>query len=218
MTRAVAYCAFLARPDIILPAAGVEGAAIQQIEQERLRVLWSEVDWPFQPAAMQRNAVDFHHVIGQVFAQAAVAPFPLLTVFDNRLSLATYLAGRARYFASDLERLRELVQMECVLYVVGQRPEAEVGQSARDLKKRTELLLMVRRLAGQVQEALREISPEVRIREVKSGCRLFALVKRGEEPKFHAIAKNFSMPEAISRRTSGPRPASEFLSDAAKAR
>ncbi len=218
MTRALAYCAYHERPHLTLPATGVQGAAVKEIAHGRLRVLWSEVEWPFEPAAMQRNAIEFHQVVNHVFTRVAVAPFRLLTVFDDRQSLEAFVAEHARSFSADLERLREFVQMECVLYLIGEREPRDPALRANYLERKAELLQTIRQLAAQVKGALLTISPEVRIREVQSGNRLFALVKRGGEAEFRSIVEGMHVPEPVSRRTSGPRPASEFLSEALKTR
>lgn len=213
MTRALAYCAFQERKDVTLPSTGVQGADVREIVEGRLRVLWSEVEWPFQPPQMQQNAVEFHHVISHVFARTAVAPFRLLTVFEDRPSLEQFVAARARQLSFDLERLRDFVQMECVLYVIGERAHAGAGLSADNTEMKADLLRTIQRAAFEVKDALAGTSPEIRIRSVKSGSRLFALVRRGAEDQFRAIAETVSLPERVSRRTSGPRPASEFLID-----
>jgi gas vesicle protein GvpL/GvpF len=205
--RALAYCVFQQHESITRPATGVSGAAIQEIVQDRLRVLWSQVKWPFPPAEMQRHAVEFHGVVSQVFARAAVAPFPLLTIFDDRPALEAFVAARAGSIAADLERLRDLVQMECVLYVISEKPRAALAP---------ELLQTIIGSATQVQQALAAIGAETRIREVNRGRRLFALVKRGAEEQFRAIVESVALPERISRRTGGPRPAAEFLSQSLK--
>lgn len=218
MTRALAYCAFHEHPDLTLPAAGVQGGAVREIVAGRLRVLWSEVEWPFEPAAMQKNAVEFHQVVSHVFARVAVAPFRLLTVFDHRQALEAFIAGHEQHYSADLERLREFVQMECVLYLIGERQPTDPVLRAKYLEQKAELFRAVQQSAEQVKEALLAISPDIRVREVKSGSRLFALVRRGAEAEFRSIAEGIGIPEPVSRRTSGPWPASEFLNEAIKAR
>jgi hypothetical protein len=217
VTRALAYCVFQENKDVNLPATGVQGAAVREITEGSLRVLWSEVDWPFQPAEIQKNAVEFHQVINYVFARTAVAPFRLLTVFENRQTLEQFVAARAQQLSCDLERLHDFVQMECVLYLIAERAEAGDALSSASVERKADLLRTIERSALEVKDALAGTSPEVRIRPVKSGSRLFALVRRGAEAQFSAIAESASLPEGVSRRTSGPRPAAEFLSEALKA-
>jgi gas vesicle protein GvpL/GvpF len=207
-SRALAYCAFEEQIGIARPMTGVGGAEVREIALGGLRALWSEVEWPFAPAELQRHAMEFHQVVNQVFARAAVAPFPLLTIFDDRDALSVFFAERAPGIAADLQRLRHVVQMECVLYVIGTKAHAGLEP---------ELLHSLEHSLAQTQKVIGMISPEVRVREVKSGRRMFALVRRGSEEEFRAIAEKIPLPERISRRTAGPRPAAEFLSEPLRA-
>jgi gas vesicle protein GvpL/GvpF len=205
--RALAYCAFQHCQGIVPPRTGVNGALIQEMANDRLRVLWSDVEWPFAPDEMQKHAVDFHRVVTQVFAATAVAPFPLLTIFPDLLSLQAFIAARAATVLADLDRLRDLVQMECVHYVIGERSRSGLSDEIREALAHS---------ARQVQEALQAIGAETRIREVKSGLRIFTLVQRGAEKQFQSVVEDVALPDGISRRTSGPRPAAEFLTQPLK--
>ncbi|HEX7285391.1 MAG TPA: GvpL/GvpF family gas vesicle protein [Candidatus Angelobacter sp.] len=207
-SRALAYCVFQEQNGIALPTTGVGGAQVREIALGGLRALWSEVEWPFAPAGLQRHAVEFHQVVHQVFARAAVAPFPLLTIFDDRSTLESFFTTCAPTITADLERLHNMVQMECVLYVIGTK--AHAGPEP-------ELLQSLEHSLAQTQQAFGLISPDVRVRAVKSGRRIFALVRRGREEEFRAIAESLPLPERISRRTAGPRPAAEFLSQPLRA-
>jgi gas vesicle protein GvpL/GvpF len=205
--RALAYCAFQHRDGIVPPRTGVNGALVQAVANDRLRVLWSNVEWPFAPTDMQRHAVEFHRVVNQVFAATAVAPFPLLTIFPDSLSLQAFIAARAATLLADLDRLRDLVQMECVLYVISERSRSALSGEMREALAHS---------ARQVQEAIPAIGAETRIREVKSGLRIFTLVQRGVEREFKSLVERVALPERIFRRTSGPRPAAEFLTQPLK--
>lgn len=204
MNKVLAYCGFLQDTALSLPATGVNGAAVHTLREAELCFLWSEVEWPFQPRAMQQNAVQFHHVIAHMFDQGAVFPFRLLTMFDDQPSLAALVARHQGDFMADLERIRGFVQMECVLYLQGVQPKTETARS-------------VEQYVASLRTALASVSPEVRTREIKAGSRIFALVGRGREHDFHACVGTVAVPERFSRRTSGPRPVSEFLSAPAKA-
>jgi len=205
--RAVAYCAFADWEGLRRPGNGVNGAPVQEIVHDRLRVLWSNVEWPFVPEQMQRHAVEFHDVVAQVFTSVAVAPFPLLTIFQGPRELQDFIAVRGPSIMADLDRLRDLVQMECVLYVIGDRSRAGLSGAMRAALAHS---------ATQVELALAAIGAETRIREVKSGLRIFTLVRRGAEAQFHGVVNEITLPKPISRRTSGPRPAVEFLTQPLK--
>ena len=212
MKRALAYCAFLDSEGISRPQSGVGGAAVNEIAQGRLRLLWSEVEWPFESALLQRNAVEFHGVVSHIFSQDAVVPFRLLSVFDDHESLAAFVAAHHVDFVADLERLANFVQMESVIYVG--REAAATGISGKEyLELKAELLRGVEGYIQRLREALNPISHEIHVRESKNGSRVFALVERGNEAGFHALVQGVPVPERLSRRLSGPWPASEFLSE-----
>jgi hypothetical protein len=219
VSRALAYCAFLENPQISLPATGVGGAPVQTMAAGALRLLWSEVEWPFRPERMQAHAVEFHGVVNHVFRQVAVAPFRLLSVMDDAEALRTFIEEHAAAFAADLERLKSVVQMECVVYPtpaqVSDHREARSG--AEYLRKRAEMARSTEAFARATQEAAASLLREVRVRESKNGTRIFALVKRGDEAEFSRTISALPLPEHLSRRVSGPWPAAEFLSDQVRA-
>lgn len=215
MKRVLAYCAFLGREGISRPRSGVDGAAVNEIAEGLLRLLWSEVDWPFDSPALQRNAVEFHGVVSHMFSQGAVVPFRLLSVFDDQESLAAFVSAHHIDFVADLERLANFVQMESVIYVG--REAAATGISGKAyLELKAELLRGVEGYIQCLRETLNPISHEIRVRESKNGSRVFVLVERGNEASFHSLVQGVPVPERLSRRLSGPWPASEFLSEAVR--
>jgi len=209
MTKVLAYCAFLHRTGMSLPEHGLGGAALHEIVLNELRVLWSEVEWPFDPSALQRNAVEFHKVINHMFSQGAVVPFRLLSVFDDRQALADFVAAHQKDFIEDLNRLQNLVQMECVLYF---KPQAPTNSSGTDyLQRKADALRGAEACVADIRAALSAFSHGLRTRESKNGSRIFVLVERGNEQKFHSIVQDLPVPERLSRRISGPWPPAEFL-------
>jgi hypothetical protein len=220
VSRALAYCAFLENPQISLLATGVGGAPVQTMAAGALRLLWSEVEWPFRPERMQANAVEFHGVVHHVFRQVAVAPFRLLSVLDGAEALRTFIEEHAAAFAADLERLKNVVQMECVVYPapaqVSEHRE-EVRSGAEYLRKKAVMVRSAEAFARATQEAAGSLLREVRVRESKNGTRIFALVKRGDEAEFSRTISAVPLPEHLSRRISGPWPAAEFLSEQVRA-
>jgi hypothetical protein len=213
VSRVLAYCGLLHDPGISLPEIGVNGAPVKVLTEGKLNLLWSEVDWPFDPASMQRNAVEFHGVVNHVFDQTAVAPFRLLTVFEDEWSLTAFAAQHHEGFVADLERLKSFVQMECVVYFVRPQRKVDASPGKVSAQQNAELWHMVKEHVQKTNDALSDISRDVRVREIKSGNRIFVLVKRGKADAFRAAVQNVAVPQAIARRISGPRPASEFLSE-----
>jgi hypothetical protein len=210
------YCAYLEDPEISFSITGVNGAAVQVFFAGRLRVPWSEVEWPFLPEKMQAHAVEFHKVVSHFFTRRAVAPFRLLSVFESHESMFEFVTAHEQEFIDDLERLRDCVQMECVLYFIGERSAADMSSGLAYLQRKAEALSAIEGTARQVEAALRTVAGEVRTKQVKSGRRIYALVRRGEEDAFRTAVLAVALPAVVSRRTSGPWPVSEFLSEALK--
>lgn len=217
MSRALAYCGYLHRPEISLPQTGVRSAPVQVISERELRLLWSEVEWPFNPAHMQKNAVEFHGVVQHILRQAAVVPFRLLSVFANRAELAAFAAENGAAFIADLERLQDFVQMECVVYPAPGRAPVHLGSGAEYLRERAAMLRLIEQQMAELKERLRSLARDVRLRETKSGTRLFVLTERGRESEFRSMVEQAPLPAKLCCRMSGPWPAAEFLSERVRA-
>lgn len=214
MTKTLAYCAFLLRGGISLPESGVSGAPVQEITHGDLGLLWSEVDWPFEPSTLQQSAMEFHRVVDHMFSQGVVVPFRLLSVFDHRQSLEHFIAAHETTFSTDLERLQNLVQMECVLYPA---PKPIAGSSGRDyLEQKATALHGIEAFIQTMKAALGPLVKDLRVKESKKGSRIFVLVERGHEEQFHSSVRPLPVSEGLTRRTSGPWPPAEFLSDSVK--
>lgn len=217
MSHVLAYCAFQHGPHISVPASGVKTSPVQTAQFSALRLLWSEVDWPFNPADMQKNAVEFHGVVHHVFNQTAVIPFRLLSVFEDEAALNAFAAGQQERFLEDLERLKNFVQMEFVVFPSTGRQQQDSSTGRAYLEQKAALLRTIEQHVQQVRDALGEMSHQFLVREGKNGHRYFVLVERGREHAFREAVKGIAAPEAISLRASGPWPAAEFLSEMVKA-
>jgi hypothetical protein len=215
--KLLAYCGFLEGPQLSLPATGVNGATLDVMNDGELRLLWSGVDWPLNPSAMQRNAVEFHEVVTHMFRQGAVVPFRLLSMFDDVHSLSSLITQHRADFVADLERLRNFVQMECVIFFAPRREDANAESGKAYLRQKAEMLHAVESYVADVRAALAGISADFRTREVKLGSRIFALVERGREQQFRELVQAVPVPQRLLRRVGGPWPAAEFLSAQVKA-
>ncbi|HWG39555.1 MAG TPA: GvpL/GvpF family gas vesicle protein [Candidatus Acidoferrales bacterium] len=217
MIRALAYCAFCFRPEISLPPTGVTAADVRVVAEGELRLLWSEVEWPFASERMQKNALEFHDVISHVFRQAAVIPFRLLSVFEDEKSLAAFTAEHAKAFLADLERLKDCVQMECVVFPAPSRKQTNNSSGADYLREKAAMLREQGEHVKAIQEGLSGLAREIQVREGKNGTRIFVLTERGREKEFRSIVEQQAVPAELSRRISGPWPAAEFLSEQVRA-
>jgi hypothetical protein len=173
MSRVLVYCGFLADEKITTPVTGVNAAPVNVLAKGRLRLLWSEVEWPFAQDGLQRNALEFHAVVNQVFRQTAVIPFRLLSVFDRRDALETFTAEHEAEFIADLERLRDYVQMESVVYLIAPRQSAESMSGRAYLQQKADMLRLSSEHAAEIKDAVSAVSREVKTREVKNGTRIF---------------------------------------------
>lgn len=196
---------------------GVGGAAVRLMAAGELRLLWSETDWPFRAEDMQKKAMEFHGVVDSIFRHRAVVPFRLLSLFEDAGALEAFLAEHERAFVADLERLRDVVQMECVVYPRPAEAPREAGSGAAYLREKAGKQRMISHQVEQVRTALGALARDIRVRESKSGSRIFVLTERGQESKFRLTAGQVPVPPQLAQRVSGPWPAAEFLSDQVRA-
>ena len=216
MSRILVYCGFRHAPQLALPALGVSAAPVQLRSLDDLSLLWSEVDWPFDPQRMQRSAVEFHEVVQQVFKQTAVIPFRLLSVLDDLPAFTAFATANRERFLQDLNRLKDFVQMECVIYPAPSQTPIDRSSGKAYLEQKAVALRSSEGLAQAVQDSVAHLSREVRVREGKNGTRIFVLVERGRENDFRQAVTTIPIPTHLSRRVSGPWPAAEFLSEQVK--
>jgi hypothetical protein len=216
VSRILVYCGFRHAPEIALPAVGVNGAPVQVIPVGDLAFLWSEVEWPFDPQRMQKSAVEFHEVVHQVFRQTAVIPFRLLSVLEDQQAFMAFAAENRKGFLKDLERLKDFVQMECVIYPKPSETPVDRSSGKAYLEQKAVALRSSAEVVQATQESLAHVSRELRVREGKNGTRIFVLVERGREADFRQAVTGTPVPMHLSRRISGPWPAAEFLSEQVK--
>jgi hypothetical protein len=216
VSRILVYCGFRQSPELVLPTLGVNAAPVQLRSLDDLSLLWSEVDWPFNPERMQKSAVEFHEVVRQVFKQTAVIPFRLLSVLDDLPAFTAFATANRERFLQDLNRLKDFVQMECVIYPAPSQTPIDRSSGKAYLEQKAVALRSSEGLAQAVQDSVAHLSREVRVREGKNGTRIFVLVERGRENDFRQAVTTIPIPTHLSRRVSGPWPAAEFLSEQVK--
>ena len=214
MSRILVYCGFRQSSQLALPVIGVNAAPVQVAALDELSLLWSEVEWPFDQERMQKSAVEFHEIVHQVFKQTAVIPFRLLSVFEDQPAFTAFAAQNRQRFLEDLNRLKDFVQMECVIYPSPSQIDRSSGKAY--LQQKAVALRSSEGFAQATQAAVAHLSREVRVREGKNGTRIFVLVERGRENDFRQAVTAVPVPGHLSRRMSGPWPAAEFLSEQVK--
>jgi hypothetical protein len=216
VSRILVYCGFRHAPELALPTLGVNGVPVQVAVSDQLDLLWSEVEWPFDPERMQKSAVEFHEVVHQVFRQVAVIPFRLLSVFEDQPAFTNFVAENRERFLQDLNRLKDFVQMECVIYPAPSQAQVNRSSGKAYLEQKAVAMRSSQSFAQAVQSAVGHLSREVCVSEGKNGTRIFVLVERGRENDFRQAVTTVPIPVHLSRRMSGPWPAAEFLSEQVK--
>ncbi len=216
MSRILVYCGFRHAPELALPAMGVNAVPVQVAACDELSLLWSEVEWPFDPERMQKSAVEFHEVVHKVFKQTAVIPFRLLSVFDDQQAFTIFAAENRERFLQDLHRLRDFVQMEVVIYPAPSQMQVDRSSGKAYLEQKAVALRSSEGFVQATLNAVAHLSREVHVREGKNGTRTFVLVERGRENDFRQAVTAVPIPTHLSRRMSGPWPAAEFLSEQVK--
>ena len=151
-----------------------------------------------------------------MFKQAAVIPFRLLSVFDDQEAFKAFAADNSQRFLQDLNRLKDFVQMECVIYPKPSETPVDRSSGKAYLEQKAVALRSSEGVVQATQDALAHVSREVRVREGKNGTRIFVLVERGRENDFRQAVTAVPIPMHLSRRISGPWPAAEFLSEQVK--
>jgi hypothetical protein len=137
-------------------------------------------------------------------------------VFDDLPAFTAFAEGNRERFLQDLNRLSDVVQMECVIYPAPSQTPIDRSSGKAYLEQKAVALRSSEGLAQAVQGSVAHLSRESRVREGKNGTRIFVLVERGRENDFRQAVTAVPMPTHLSRRMSGPWPAAEFLSEQVK--
>jgi len=198
------YCMAEADAQAELPPRGVRGAAVEAVTRGDLACYFSRYDQFGGGSAeeLKRDALDFHWAIHHVFQQRAVIPFRFPAMLAEISTLEAFLDRHAPAYLADLQRLRDLVQMEVRLPPPVAEAVAATTSGTAYMKAKFDAAQKVVELENRVKSA----APGREWRQ-RAG-RFFALIPRGEEAQFRE--KIAALGEA-SLRVSGPWPPSEFV-------
>ncbi len=158
---------------------------------------------------LQASALEFHHVLNQVFKSGAIIPFRFPTIFESEKDLAEHLQDRSREYNAWLEKFRDVVQMEIRITNSGVKTHPASG--AQYLKERRSAIHAIEKFESELRSHLSLVLKDWRNRVSKDGVRAFALVDRQQVEGFGKIMHNAWVPEGMKVRVSGPWPVSEFL-------
>ena len=195
------YCMAEVKADPPIPPRGVRSAAVEGVQHGPLVCYLSRYEsFPGGSAEeLKQDALDFHWTINHVFEKQAVIPFRFPTLLATESDLTNFLTRKSSAYAADLQRLRDLVQMEVRVTLPAEAPASDTGTAYLKAKfdaaqKATELENLVR---SAVQAEWRQ-----------RGNRHFALIPRGAVAEFRDKIADLGQ---ASLRVSGPWPPSEFV-------
>lgn len=200
------YCVLAADAHPSLPKTGVAERAVQELERDALRYWYTEIAAAdLRGLDVRREAVAFHKVIQAAFEQAAVIPFR----FGETVESLAELADREPALHRELERLRDVVQMELRLSPAAGAAASMSGTEY--LRARQAAIHAVSEAASTAREATADLTREWRQRGTRTGIRCYALVPRSAIDGFRARIRDAAFEADVQVRVSGPWPATEFL-------
>ncbi len=209
----LAYCMMEAEAVVDKPLAGVAGTTMEELEESGLRCLFSRFpsrEHISRIPAME-SALSFHQVLQVLFRQAALISFRFPTVVENEEELQQYVREHASRYASDLFRLRHMVQMEIRLSTPRERGRGGLPASGREyLQGRQAQAAGLKAAAEQFRQATRAWVREWRERTTGEEIRCYALLDRNVLAAFQQAARELSI-RWPGARLSGPWPPAEFM-------
>lgn len=160
-------------------------------------------------AQLQTSALEFHHVLSEVFKSTAIIPFRFPTVFEKQEELTRRLQERVSDYVALLHKFRELAQMEIRITNPDLKKPGDSGTQYLKLRQASNAL--VDKMTAELRATLSEQALDWRQRTSKDGTRAFALIHRNQVDDFRNIIRNVPVPRELSVRVSGPWPVSEFI-------
>jgi hypothetical protein len=150
----------------------------------------------------QQSALQFHHVVQAVFADAAVIPFRFPTWLSEE-GMTTHLERESDGYESFLTRHAKHVQME--FRVASHSEQGPASSGTEHLRMRAEQLRGVEKAAQEMRSLLAADVVDWRERDIPGGKRLFALVDRSRVARFRERLSECGV------LVTGPWPATEFF-------
>jgi gas vesicle protein GvpL/GvpF len=166
--------------------------------------------WVKRPVA--EAALEFHHVLQELFRATAILPFRFPSTIESERELQQHLEERAPQYQAALQKFRNLVQLEARIVVSGGvqdgRPAPSGTEYLREKERRASALSS---FASTCEVAAAGSAEQWRTRALPNGLRLFALVDRERTRDFRGALERVPVPPGLSLRISGPWPVTEFL-------
>jgi len=205
------YCVAKRDAPVIEALTGVGGDAVARSEMSKLSVFTSSspdsTGW-LRPQ-LQTSALEFHHVLREIFKVTTIIPFRFPTIFETDEQLIQRLQERSAEYAGLLEKFSGLVQME--MRLTSSDPKEPARSGTQYLKKLQETMRSIETLAKTLRTSSAPVWRDWRARPSKEGVRAFALVERSRTAEFENLMARATIPHGFSVRVSGPWPATEFM-------
>lgn len=203
----LAYCIVATSSAAMAPETGIRNVPLLEIEEEGLRAFYSE----YAPSAKsaREDALAFFAVNRAIFRDAAIIPFRFPTVLQSEQELSEHLVDHATHYATALQKLADMVQME-VRFTIGEvKSAAESG--AAYMKEKQQRAKALANADAAVRKAVGGTAREWKFRETREGMRSYALVERTHAGEFAKLASKAAAKDHVSIAVTGPWPATEFI-------
>ena len=189
------------------PETAIRNAPLLEIEEEGLRAFYSE----YVPSAKtaREDALAFFAVNRSIFRDAAIIPFRFPTVLQNEQELSEHLIEHATQYATALQKLADMVQMEVRLTLGEAKAAPESGTAY--MKEKQQRAKALADADGIVRKAVGLHAREWKFRETREGMRCYALVERTHAAEFAKKASKATSKNHVSIAVTGPWPATEFI-------
>ncbi len=189
------------------PETGIRNAPLLEVEEEGLRAFYSE----YKPSAegAREDALAFFSVNRAIFRDAAIIPFRFPTVLESEEALAEHLVEHATQYATALQKLADMVQMEVRLTLPPEKSKAESGSAY--LKEKQQRSKALTTAEAAVRKTAGGEATEWKYRETREGLRCYALVERNHAAEFAKRLSKAKPEKPVTLAVTGPWPATEFI-------
>jgi len=203
----LAYCIVATSSAAMAPETGIRNAPLLEVEEEGLRAFYSE----YKPSAegAREDALAFFGVNRAIFRDAAIIPFRFPTVLHGEDELTEHLIEHATHYASALQKLADMVQMEVRLTLPAEKSKAESG--AAYLKEKQQRSKALAAAEAAIHKAAGAEAREWTSRESRDGMRCYALVERNHAVEFAKRVGKTKAEKPVTLAVTGPWPATEFI-------
>ena len=189
------------------PEEGIRNAPLLEVEEEGLRAFYSE----FQSSASsaREDALAFFGINRAIFRDAAIIPFRFPTVLEGEQALAEHLVEHATQYATALQKLADMVQMEVRLSLPAEKSNAESGSAY--MKEKQQRAKSLSSVEAAVRKTAGAEATEWKYRETRDGMRCYALVERNHAAEFAKRVGKMKAEKPVTLAVTGPWPATEFI-------